>query len=61
MIATNFFYNRKTQQHLLEKLYESEFETQAMYGCLYSKVWLTEDGGKIQRSNRFGLNNTFCF
>lgn len=41
MIATNFFYNKKTQQHLLEKLYESEFETQAMYGCLYSKVWLT--------------------
>lgn len=42
MIATTFFYNRKTQQHLLEKLYESEFETQAMYhGCLYSKVWLT--------------------
>lgn len=40
-LRQTFFYNRKNQQHLLEKLYESEFETQAMYGCLYSKVWLT--------------------
>lgn len=41
MIATNFFYNKKPQQHLLEKLYESKFETQAMYCFLYSKFWLT--------------------